>query len=41
MLNNENGSLIFLPTIGNLSDSLGKKYYKKKVKSEGMECRSK
>jgi hypothetical protein len=41
MLNNENGSLISLPTIGNLGSILGKKNSKKKVKSEGMECRSK
>jgi hypothetical protein len=41
MLNNENGSLISLPTIVNLGGSLGNKDYKKKVKSEGMECRSK
>jgi hypothetical protein len=40
MLNNENGSLISLPTIVNLGGSLGNKDYKK-VKSEGMECRSK
>jgi hypothetical protein len=41
MLNNENGSLISLPRIGNLGTSLGNKDCKKEVKSEGMECRSK
>jgi hypothetical protein len=41
MLNNGNGSLISLSTIGNLGSSLGNKNYKKKVKSEGMECKSK
>jgi hypothetical protein len=40
MLNNENRSLISLRTIENLGGSLGNKDYKKKVKSEAMECRS-
>lgn len=35
MLNNENGSLISLLAIGNLGNSLGNSYYKKKVKNEG------